>query len=371
MADQHPNPVSESARTQLVRRLAGVVLLLVAVSALVVVPSLGARTAGAKARGAATGPLAQIARRARCSHVASTHGSDRHSGTRRHPFRTVQRLINSLRPGQRGCLLGGVFHGYVRFNHGGRPGAAILLSSWPGRHSTIAGRIYIPHGSDYIGIVGLHLVGSNRAALPSPTVDGAHVAFAFDDVTTRHRGICFDLGSLQFGEAIDIAIVTSRIHGCGRFPATNHEHGIYDEYSRGVLIARNRIYNNADRGINLYPLAVGTRIIRNVIDDNGDGVLFAGDGGHASWGNVVAGNVITRSRISNVASSWVGPIGRGNVVTGNCIWGAGHHLVDAGSGGFRAYSNYYDRPRFVSRHPVRTGNFRLRRGSRCARLHAG
>jgi hypothetical protein len=320
---------------------------------------------------AAADPVAQIARHPKCAKLASTHGSDRNRGTRRHPFRSVQRLINSLRPGQTGCLLGGVFHGYVRFNRGGRPGAPIGLTSWPGRRSTVAGRIYIPHGSNYIAVASLHLDGRNSQALPSPTVDGAHISFWSDNVTDHHRGICFDLGSLSYGQAVDISIAFSRIHGCGRVPSTNHEHGIYDEYSLGVVISHNLIYDNSDRGINLYPLAVGTRIVQNVIDGNGDGILFAGDTSHASSGNLVRGNIITNSRISNVASSWFGPIGHSNVVTGNCIWGAGHYLVDAGSGGFSAYRNVYVRPRWVSRHPGRSGNFRLHRGTRCAKLHAG
>ncbi len=366
MAGQHVNPDLKPARRRrsLDCALAGSALL----TALIVIawPSARSSTASAAAR-----PVAQIARHPRCARVASRHGSDRQPGTLWHPFRTVQRLIDSLRPGQTGCLLGGVFPGYVRFNHGGLPGAPITLTSWPRSRSTIVGRIYIPHGSNYINVIGLGLIGLNPQALPSPTVDAAHVAFAFDNVTTEHRGICFDLGSLEFGQAVDVVLVKNRIHGCGRIPATNHEHGIYVEFSSGVLISHNLIYDNADRGINLYPLAVGTRILSNVIDLNGDGVLFAGDGRHASYGNVLVGNVITYSRISNVASSWAGPVGSGNLVTGNCIWGAGHYLVDAGSGGFRSYRNTYARPQYVSPDPVRTGNFRLRRGSPCARLHAG
>lgn len=310
--------------------------------------------------------------RVACNRVASRHGSDRHSGTRAHPFRTVQRLIDALRPGQRGCLLGGVFHGSVRFNHGGLPGAPITLTSWPGRHSTVAGRIYIPQGSNDITVAFLHLVGRNRGDLPSPTVNAAAITFAFDNVTTHHNGICFALGSLQLGAADDVTITHSRIHGCGHLPPGNHQHGIYLDYAVATVISHNFIYDNADRGINLYPAATASRIYGNVIEGNGEGVLFAGDGGHASSGNVVWGNIIAFSRVrSNVESNWLGPVGLGNVVTGNCIWGAHGVAVDAGSGGFLAFSNILRNPRFALRHPGAAGNFRLRRHSPCARLHAG
>ena len=191
----------------------------------------------------------------------------------------------------------------MRFNHGGRPGASISLTSLRGRRSTVDGRIYIPHGSDYINVVSLSLNGRNSSTLPSPTVDASHILFAGDNVTNDHTAICFDLGSLQYGEAVDVTLTHNRIHGCGRLPPTNHEHGVYDEYTSGAVISYNMIYDNADRGINIYPAAYNGRIYGNVIDGNGWGVLFAGEGGYASSGNYVYNNVIAFSQVSNVASS--------------------------------------------------------------------
>ena len=189
-------------------------------------------------------------------------------------------------------------------------------------------------------------------------------------MTNDHTAICFDLGSLQYGEAVDVTLTHNRIHGCGRLPPTNHEHGVYDEYTSGAVISYNMIYDNADRGINIYPAAYNGRIYGNVIDGNGWGVLFAGEGGYASSGNYVYNNVIAFSEVSNVASSWTGRVGSGNVLTHNCIWAAHHYLIDTGSGGFRSFKNIIARPRYNSRHPGVSGNFRIRRGSRCARVGA-
>ncbi len=49
-----------------------------------------------------------------------------------------------------------------------------------------------------------------------------------------------------------------------------------------TTIEWNLIYANADRGIQLYPNAEYTTIDHNIIDDNGEGILFAGDDGTAS-----------------------------------------------------------------------------------------
>ena len=58
-------------------------------------------------------------------------------------------------------------------------------------------------------------------------------------------------------------------------PANNHEHGIYVEASDGAQIVDNWIYDNADRGVQLFPDAQGTYVARNVIDRNGQGVIFS------------------------------------------------------------------------------------------------
>ena len=72
-------------------------------------------------------------------------------------------------------------------------------------------------------------------------------------------------------------IERNRIHNCGQLPPTNHHHGIYVEASDGARITDNWIYDNADRGIQLFPDAQGTYVARNVIDGNGQGVIFSRD----------------------------------------------------------------------------------------------
>ena len=74
-----------------------------------------------------------------------------------------------------------------------------------------------------------------------------------------------------------MVIEGNRIHDCGELPAANHDHGIYVGNAAGRSIRDNWIYDNADRGIQLYPDADRTAITGNVIDGNGQGVIFGGE----------------------------------------------------------------------------------------------
>ena len=257
-----------------------------------------------------------------CTRFAATHGSDRASGSARHPFRTPQRLANSLHPGQIGCLRGGAYHGDLGFRHGGRPGRSITLRSAPGERATIIGRVYIPKQADYVRLTFLSLDGRNPLDLPSPTVDSMGDQFLYDDITNDHTAICFELGSEPpYGAATDTLIQSNRIHDCGTMPGSNHEHGIYVANSVGARILGNVIDDNADRGIQLYWNAQQTLISGNIIDHNGQGIIISGDGRFASSNNQIVHNVITNSTArADVGSYWPPGArkGTGNEVAANC-----------------------------------------------------
>ena len=218
----------------------------------------------------------------------------------------------------------------------------------------------------------LALDGRNAGNLPSPTVDADRVTFTRDDVTDGHTSICFSIGSLGWGTAHDVVLDGNRIHDCGRLPygSTNHDHGIYVESARGTVITNNVIYDNADRGIQLYPDAQGSTIANNVIDGNGEGIIFSGDSGLASSNNVVQRNVISNSRVRyNVESWWPtgNPVGTGNLASDNCLWNGTQGNV-ADQVGFTASNNRIANPGYADRS---AGNFALASGSAVRRLRPG
>jgi hypothetical protein len=145
-------------------------------------------------------------------------------------------------------------------------------------------------------------------------------------------------------------------------PAANHDHGIYVEASDGAQIVDNWIYNNADRGVQLFPDAQDTYVARNVIDRNGQGVIFT----RVSSGNVVEHNVIAHSRRRWNLEDWE-LTGNANVARRNCVWTTRSDSY-ARNGGiqpspdFTVLANVIADPNFVDRG---VENYRLRLSSPC------
>ena len=220
--------------------------------------------------------------------------------------------------------------------------------------------------------------GTNSGGLPSPTVDDAYATFTGDDVTNNHTAICFDLGddTGTWGRASHTLIQDNRIHHCGKMPAANHDHGIYVEASDNAQILDNVIYDNADRAVQLYPDSEHTTIEYNVMDSNGEGVLFSGDFGIASSSNnLISNNVITNSNVRNNVESWYpsgNPAGQGNLVTKSCIHGGiddtGNGGYDTSSGGFSMNSDVNANPGYAN---PSLGDFTVSSSSPCASLLAG
>jgi parallel beta-helix repeat protein len=280
----------------------------------------------------------------------------------------AQRLVDSLDSGQTGCLRGGLYEGNVKVS---RPG--ITLTRYGTEKAIVKGRFWIAEGADGVTVQSLHLDGTNPSILPSPTINADDATFRRNDVTNNHTAICFSLGHAEWGRAERTVIEFNRIHDCGRLPATNHDHGIYLNSSTGAVIRGNWIYDNADRGIQLYPDAQNTRITGNVIDGNGQGIIFSGEGGLASSGNLVEGNVIANSKLRNNVESWYprgNPIGQDNIVRNNCVKGGAYDDGDGGIGdqvGFKVVSTVRTRPAFSDRGAE---DFRLVAGSACRGLLA-
>ena len=304
-----------------------------------------------------------------CNLVAAPGGSDSAAGTVTSPLRSANGMVRKLAPGQTGCFRSGLFDFDDRIRVS-TPG--ISLRSYPGERATIKGRLWID--ADGVRVEDLNLDGRNSTAGPtSPTITAADVVFRNNDVTNHHFGICFGLGSPTYGAAVRTLIEGNRIHDCGVLPSTNHHHGIYITHGVDVTIRDNWIYDNADRGIQLYPDAQGTTITGNVIDGNGEGVIISGLDDETPNNNVIEGNIISNSRIRrNVESGGTGPVGRGNIVRSNCVFASsGNEFYDRNGGietpsvNFDAAGNRIANPQFVD---ASAGDYRLQADSPCAAM---
>lgn len=309
-----------------------------------------------------------------CDRVAAPNGSDSNPGTVEQPFQTAQRMLNSLAQGQTGCLRSGTYSHNQEIK---LSVPVVTLTSFPGERATLKGRLWVTDAAPGSVVADLNLDGRNDRGLPSPTINGDHVTLRGNDVTNYHTGICVSIGSAQtWGRAQSTLIEDNRIHDCGGMPATNYDHGIYVNSADDTVIRSNWIYDNADRGIQIYPDAQRTLVTGNVIDGNGQGVIFGGSEQTASSNSIVEHNVITNSRIrDNVESSWGGPVGSGNIARDNCVGGGAYDEGDGGilqgnaaTLGFVARDNLIEVPPFANE---AADDFTIPASSPCAALIAG
>jgi Right handed beta helix region len=307
---------------------------------------------------------------ATCSRVA-------HSGA------GLQRFVARLRPGDTGCLRPGSYtiHRLILGTKATARAPIVLRSLDPDNPATLHGVVWLSRSGAYWTVEDLRIDGRNQWNLPSPIVNGSHSTWRRLDVSNQGSGdgtqpyggtICFNLGSTDnYGYATDTTIEQSRIHDCGI--STNHNHGIYVAATSGTTIIRdNWIYRNGDRGVQLYPAAEHVLVTRNVIDDNGSGVIFSGAGNLTSRNDVVARNIISNSRKRWNVESWYPtgtPVGTGNIVESNCLWAsaaAPYYHARGGIApqyGFKVGSgNVVQRPLFVA---AGRGNFKLLARSGC------
>ena len=139
----------------------------------------------------------------------------------------------------------------------------------------------------------------------------------------------------------------------------------------GTRIEWNLIYGNADRGVQLYPDAQATTVDHNVIDGNGEGIIFSGDNGYASSNSNVYDNLLTNARARHDAESWWpagNPIGTRNALHDNCIWGGARSPIDTSGGGFSAYRNLVVNPEYVA---AAKHNYQLAPTSPCLTITGG
>jgi parallel beta-helix repeat protein len=209
------------------------------------------------------------------------------------------------------CLHGGIYRtGEVWLKRAG-----MTITSVPGERATWRGRIVVRARDVTLERLDLDGTGRGRSSLPSPTINGKGFVLRESDVTNRN-GICVHPLPYRHATPKGFTIERNRIHDCGRRPRTNRDHGVYVAGGSGV-VRWNAIFDNADRGIQLFPYARGVHVYGNTIDGNGEGVNL----GAAAAGNVVRNNLITNSRERwNV--EYFDLSGRGNRVLSNCVQAA-------------------------------------------------
>jgi hypothetical protein len=121
-----------------------------------------------------------------CDRYAAPGGSNAARGTWSRPVRTVQRLVNTLHPGQTGCLRHGVYRS-AKTNVTKRH---ITLKPYRFERVTLRGDIKVlPTGRRAV-IAGMRLNGAGGANKIGPRIYASRVVLRDNKITNDHTGIC-------------------------------------------------------------------------------------------------------------------------------------------------------------------------------------
>src|SRR4051794_6114361 len=159
-----------------------------------------------------------------CDLVASTLGSDSAPGTLTQPVRTVQKLADTLAPGQTGCLRGTAaalpFSENVTVankNSGSSTEAdRIRIRNFPSEIPKLQGRLVIADSGNRITGSGLALDGRDavdaNSTAPSPQIDGDDVKVVDSNLTGGDQTGCLQLGSGPTAIAYRTRVERLRVH---------------------------------------------------------------------------------------------------------------------------------------------------------------
>jgi hypothetical protein len=186
----------------------------------------------------------------------------------------------------------------------------------------------------------------------------------------------------HYGIAWYPSIVGNRVHDCGNkltgSPTYPSGHALYLEADRYAHVADNVIYDTnyggttGGRGIQLWPDSENATIENNLVDNaNQWSIIISGGAGYptgVTHDALVRNNIFTNPVEHNVTSAWWGLDPQsGNVVTGNCVFGAPAGDFDfqtwLGKVSYGVSSNVHANPLYVNR---AAKDFRLSSGSPCA-----
>ncbi|HEX8647246.1 MAG TPA: carbohydrate binding domain-containing protein [Thermoleophilaceae bacterium] len=166
----------------------------------------------------------------------------------------------------------------------------------------------------------------DKCTFSSPVLHAEGIKLLDNEISNRRTGdseragIC--VNESNSGDPVSYEIAFNRIHHCGQLSSStgsprNHDHGIYvgaGGVGNGGDIHDNVIFDNADRGIQLFPEAANVTVRNNTIDGNGEGINL----NLRSHDNTLDKNVITNSYWRwNVEGPAI--TGTGNVMTNTCL----------------------------------------------------
>lgn len=340
---------------------------------------------------------------AACDLYADPNGNDANPGTLAQPKRSPMALLNALAPGEEGCLTDGATFTYgagaAQTSATGSLGAPkVLRPTTPGSRVTMIATTGFAISTSAHDLVFRDIdFRTTQTSGNMLQVNGDRITLEGVDLTYPNN-ICLGVG-VQANPAEDFTLRESAIHGCGLAygdPRGGEDrygglHGVYLAYLRdgadadgySAVIEHNLIYDNNNRGVQLYPDADDVLMQFNLLYGNGSNLNLGGDNNALlSQRNLVTNNILADSVLPALAqdpahpelyTGWLGDthevLGRpsstaGNQVDGNCISNSAHPQNLYEGVGFTHVNNIENQdPLFTD---AAAFDFILRPGSPCA-----
>jgi hypothetical protein len=308
---------------------------------------------------------------------ASTGNDTTGTGTKEKPYKTLKKLVTSVKAGEVGCLQSGQTFANEADKTGngelslsttkGEAGKPITITSTSATEpATIAHPVSLQNGANYYTFT--HLIFKWKDPAPhgcwnaegNPVegkiiheplngtceagagnaedhvqiaVSGKSDSFTYDDINAEHSTICINVTNYPSTPAENTHIENDRIHGCGPpviktseggFPTVNeepgwHDHGIYD-YGKNGVFKNNYIYESSRNGVVFYPIGESSVAEHNVIDANGNGVTFGSNSKETLKWNIITSSKSPR-KDDDFGITAGGLPGKGNVAEHNDVYG--------------------------------------------------
>lgn len=243
----------------------------------------------------------------------SVKGSDRARGDRAHPFRTIQHAANRVKPGQTIVVTPGTYDEDLTLRRSGTPTAPVRLTAAGSVRPLLRGRLKVTASNAIIsGLIFEGRTPTNPTDVAVYISGGRRVELDRNEIRNAAQSGVF------VGEgAVGVRITRNWIHDNG---LTGLDHGIYFENGTGGVIANNLIDRNSyGFGIQLYPNADGLVVTQNTIVRNGrSGIVIGGEATTADR-NLVVNNILALNHDKGIRTYWGGAIGNGNVAENNLV----------------------------------------------------
>jgi hypothetical protein len=247
-------------------------------------------------------------------------GSNGGAGTLGAPWRSIQKALDTLKPGQRALVRAGTYTEDLEMRRAGTASAPITVEAYPGERPVLASAgshpLEVGDEGAYFRFSGFVVEKHPGTSGGNIDVYGHHVELSGNEI---RRGT--DQGIYTAEESHHVQILGNWIHDNGKGIA-HQSHGIYlqgDDH----LVANNVIHDHPEGfGIQVYDDGSRAVVVSNTITGAGhSGIVIGGDGGVD--GVIVRNNIFAFNAHYGISHDSTCPSGSKadhNVVFGN-RWG--------------------------------------------------